>query len=116
MKRMVIIIVLAVIAFPLLVLGGNPENGKRLYAAKCQSCHGKKGDGKGAGGKALIPKPTDFTDAQALAGKKDADLIRAIKEGGRGVGKSPIMGAYGKQFNDDEYNDLVAYIRTFTRK
>ena len=116
MKRMCIIIVLSVLVFPVLALGGNPENGKRLYAAKCQSCHGKKGDGKGVGGKALIPKPTDFTDAQALAGKTDADLIRAIKEGGRAVGKSPIMGAYGKQFKDEEYDDLAAFIRTFTKK
>jgi lipopolysaccharide export system protein LptA len=36
------------------------KEGKRIYEQACASCHGSNGDGKGSGGAALDPRPTDF--------------------------------------------------------
>jgi len=36
------------------------NQGKKLYDQNCATCHGPKGDGKGAVGAALKPPPRDF--------------------------------------------------------
>jgi mono/diheme cytochrome c family protein len=42
------------------------EAGKAIYVQNCQSCHGKKGDGKGPAGIALKPPPPDFSSPEQL--------------------------------------------------
>jgi len=45
-------------------LAGSPElvaKGKELYATNCAVCHGPGGNGDGAGGVALNPKPRNFS-------------------------------------------------------
>ncbi len=59
-------VVLVLGAVPLLatsVGGENYDAGRRLYANKCQFCHGIRGDGKGPAAEALLGHPVDFTDA-----------------------------------------------------
>ena len=36
------------------------KEGKKIYEQVCASCHGSNGDGKGPGGVALNPRPTEF--------------------------------------------------------
>ncbi len=67
----------------------------RLFATSCGWCH--QGGGRVAG---RGPK---------LAGtdKSDEFIIKQIKQG-----KPPGMPAFGKSFNDDQIQAIVAYIRS----
>lgn len=91
---------------------GDPEEGKEKYAVYCASCHGITGEGDGPAAAALAVKPTDLTDGEDLNAESDEFLFKVIKEGGVGVGKSPLMAAWGGQLEDEEIWDLVSYIRT----
>jgi mono/diheme cytochrome c family protein len=82
--------------------------GKLIYAQQCVVCHGIKGKGNGPSGKALNPKPTDFTTASG----DDAEWFKATKLGSKAVGKSAGMeGAAGK-LSDEQIHDVLAYVKT----
>jgi len=40
------------------------DKGRTLYRAKCQFCHGIRGDGKGPAAESLLEHPVDFTDSK----------------------------------------------------
>jgi mono/diheme cytochrome c family protein len=82
-------------------------SGAATYKAKCQMCHGADGMGATPAGKAM--KAIPFNDPQ-IAGKSDAELIAATKNG---KGKMP---AYAAKLSDGDIKAVVAYIRTFARK
>jgi mono/diheme cytochrome c family protein len=86
------------------------------YQSFCAACHGKTGEGNGLSGVSLEVKPMDFDDCAAMAKLSDDTLFKAIKSGGRAVGKSPQMPAAGAAFNDSQIHDLVAYVRSFCKK
>jgi len=82
---------------------GAPE-GKALFAAKCQSCHGPNGEGKPAIAKMFGATIHPFSSKE-VQGKSDADLKKIITAG---QGKmKPIAGIDGQQADD-----IVAFIRT----
>jgi cbb3-type cytochrome oxidase cytochrome c subunit len=41
---------------------GDLPRGQQLYAARCASCHGSRGEGDGPGAAALLPAPTNLTE------------------------------------------------------
>lgn len=87
-------------------LNGTAEAGKDLYVQHCAACHGDDGKGDGPGGRALTPKPTDFT-----AQKQDAErAYTAIKDGGMAVGKSAIMPPFKSSLDDQQIRDVTAYV------
>lgn len=95
--------------------GGDAAAGARLYQKHgCPQCHGSAGKGDGYLLPLLKERPVmrDWTDPEALAGLSDADLIEITEKGGKGVGKSELMLAYGKKMSRDEIEDVVAYIRS----
>jgi mono/diheme cytochrome c family protein len=72
--------------------GANPKQstaalvakGKTSYATNCAACHGELGDGNGAAGAMLNPKPRDLrtTDAkQYKNGSSPEQLYKSITEG-----------------------------------
>lgn len=74
--------------------GAAPFNVERLFATSCGWCHQSGGRVAGRGPKlAGTDKPDDF-------------IIKQIKNG-----KPPGMPAFGKSFNDEQINAIVAYIR-----
>jgi caa(3)-type oxidase subunit IV len=85
------------------------------YTTMCVTCHGPAGHGDGPGAAALNPRPANFGDAAFWAGKQDAELVRAIREGGAAVGKSAAMPAWGSLYDQAQAEALVAYLRTFRR-
>jgi mono/diheme cytochrome c family protein len=89
------------------------EDAKPLYEKNCVACHGASGKGDGPAGKVLKPAPGDF--ATALKGKSDADISKAIKEGGKAVGKAPTMPAYGSKLTDEQIQAVTQYIKGLTK-
>ena len=86
--------------------------GQKLYMTYCSSCHGDKGRGDGAAGKALPVKPADHTDGKLINSFSDEFLINIISKGGAAVGKSSFMPAWGGVLKDKQLQDLLAYIRS----
>lgn len=91
----------------------NAKNGESIYQKKakpmaCQMCHGKKGDGDGKLGKALTPKPRNFTCAASMKKVTAGQMFYIIKNGSKGTG----MVAHKKTLKDKEIWDVVKYIRS----
>jgi mono/diheme cytochrome c family protein len=78
----------------------------------CSSCHGDKGRGDGAAGKALPVKPADHTDGKLMNSLSDEFLMTIIAKGGAAVDKSSFMPAWGGVLKDNQLQDLLAYIRS----
>lgn len=85
--------------------------GKALYRAYCTQCHGLAGNGKGINAPQLAVQPRNHTDRAEMSARSDADLFKAIKEGGQAVNKSILMPNWDGNLSDDEIHDLVAYLR-----
>lgn len=76
----------------------DPVEGRKIYAAQCQNCHGENGVGQ-------IPGTPDFSRGQALF-KPDMTLVQTIKDG------KGMMPAYRGLLTDEELLDVVAFLRT----
>ncbi len=90
----------------------NVANGKKIYlkTAKpmaCKMCHGDKGDGGGKLGKALKPRPRNFTCVATMKKVSAGQMFYIIKNGSKGTG----MVAHKKTLKDKEIWDVVKYIR-----
>lgn len=90
---------------------GNAEAGKKIYDAKCGLCHGAAGKGDGPAGASLNPKATDFTDKTKMS-KSDDELFKSISDGVKGT----AMMGYAGSLSEQERNDVIAHIRTFSKK
>ena len=49
-----------------------------------------------------------------MQARSDADLFKAIKQGGKAVDKSVLMPNWDANMSDDEIRDLVAYLRVLS--
>jgi len=88
------------------------EPGKDLYRTYCWQCHGSQGTGKGINaGDNMSVAPRDHTDAKYMSGRTDAELFKAIKEGGPAVNKSVLMPPWCGVLTDEEIHTLVRYLR-----
>ena len=88
-------------------------HGKILYTKKakpmaCKMCHGDKGAGDGKLGKALTPKPRNFTCAATMKKISAGQMFWVIKNGSKGTG----MVAHKKTLKDKDIWSVVKYIRT----
>ena len=91
------------------VLGGEAEAGEGYYVAQCAGCHGIDGQGDGAQGAGMRPRPTDFTETPMTA----RGAYEVIRDGGRAVGMSPGMPAYRDATDDQTLRDVTAYVLEF---
>lgn len=83
------------------------DAGAALYKTKCAACHGPDGKGETAMGKANKLRDLGSPDVQK---QSDAELTTIIENG---KGKMP---AYGKSLKPEQVKDLVAYIRSLSKK
>src|SRR5690349_1825364 len=108
MKK-IIIITLILSAAALTAAAGDA---KALYEKECAKCHGSDGKGDTRMGKRLGAK--DYTDAKVQEQLKDAEAVKAIKEGLKDKdGKELMKPTEG--VTDDDAKGLVAYMRTFKK-
>ena len=84
-------------------------NGKKLYDANCQSCHGADGKGDGPAGGALNPKPRNYHDTEGWTNGRNFDeMYKTLQEGVPNTG----MTAFEYMPPSDRI-DIIFYIRTF---
>jgi mono/diheme cytochrome c family protein len=92
--------------------------GDALYEARCQSCHGAKGDGRSSLAGQLHPAPTDFTrGAYKLRSTPsgslptDRDLFRTLTRGLHGTAMQPW-----RRLTEIERWALVQKLKTFSSR
>ena len=95
---------------PLSANNRNLKAGKRFYEKgtqpSCASCHGSKGDGKGAMASMFNPPPRNFACSETVNGIPDGQLYWIIKNGSPGTSMPDHRG-----LSDEELWQLVLYIR-----
>lgn len=89
------------------------QEAEQLFKKHCASCHGPSGKGDGPAAKMLKPPPGELGVAAAKA--SEADLAHIIKDGGKAVGRSGSMPAYGKKLNDEQIQSLVQLVKGFSK-
>jgi mono/diheme cytochrome c family protein len=82
---------------------GAPD-GKPIYVAKCQGCHGANGEGKPAIAK-MFNVTLPALGSKEIQAKTDADIKKVITEG---HGKMKPVGG----LEDKQVADVVAFVRT----
>jgi mono/diheme cytochrome c family protein len=92
------------------------QRGGNLYAYYCSVCHGKTGEGDGINSFQLSTPPAKHADAALMSTLSDADIQKVIKGGGPALGRSPQMPPWGRVFTERDVTDLVAFIRTLSKK
>lgn len=92
--------------------GERPDD---IYKTYCWQCHGMLGNGMGVNIPDMSVQPRDHTDAKEMSSRSDEEIFKAIKEGGRSVGKSLLMPAWGGVLSDEEIQSLVVYLRTLCK-
>jgi len=64
---------------------------QQIFQARCSVCHGQFGRGDGPGAAALNPKPQNYGDEAWQKKVTDAEIEKAIVQGGAAVGRSAQM-------------------------
>ncbi|MCB9567287.1 MAG: c-type cytochrome [Myxococcales bacterium] len=71
---------------------GDPQvDAASIWSLRCANCHGPEGRGDGPAGRAISPRPRDFSDAAWQRSVSDARIQRVIVEGGAALGLTPTM-------------------------
>ena len=88
--------------------GGSPEEGERIYAKHCGSCHGEAGLGDGPTARLAGIKPANLP--VAVREKSRAEILGTISKG-----RQP-MPAFGHILTDAEREAVYEYLRTLPEK
>ena len=88
-------------------------NAPQMYGIVCGSCHGAAGDGTGAAGLALNPRPANFTDPAFWATRDMARITNVITNGAASVGGSALMVGWSASFTPEQIQELADYVATF---
>ena len=95
----------------------NLDNGKAVWNNGCIACHGA--DGKGAPETSTVfTRPDtwpDMTRCDQTTPEPDSAYKAVILHGGRGLGFSQIMPAFGDLLTTEQIDDVIAYLRTFCK-
>ena len=106
---------LILILVPSLVLaevGGEATKGREIYKERCVLCHGSKGHGWDWDKKAARPPVPVPNLVNVVPDRSDDQLMTVIRDGGKGVGLTSFMPAFGFNMNEQDIKDVVAYLRS----
>lgn len=106
--------VLLMIAPGAMAAQGDPEKARPIFNQMCAGCHGTSGNGQEGTKSGFVPRVPTLADKAYMASVPDDYLTMIIKKGGAYMGKIAAMPAWETKLSDDEINDIVALIRTFT--
>lgn len=98
-------------AAPAAGAGSGSADGAALYARYCAACHGADGGGDGPNARHLPVPPTAHADSAYMSRRPDDALFDAVYAGGRIMGRSHRMPAWGRTLSGEEIRALVAYMR-----
>ena len=87
------------------------RQGQPLFIHYCAACHGVSGDGDGYNADQLDKEPAELSSQKFIAKKKNKQIYRVIKFGGRASKKSHLMPLFGHTLSEEEIWSLVAYVR-----
>ncbi len=96
---------------PATPLGQSQRRGQGVYEHYCQICHGHQGRGDGFNSSTLTSPPRNFTDDAFWSQTTDEELTSTIADGGKSVGKSNLMPAWGLTLDRQQIRDVTAYLR-----
>lgn len=91
------------------------DAGAALYASHCAACHGAEGRGDGWNAGFLDTTPARHADSAAMSLRTDDTLYDGIHAGGRVLGGSAEMPAFGGSLEPQQIRALVGHIRTLCR-
>jgi len=88
---------------------GNADDGQRLYAANCASCHGPQGEGK---------EGPQLHNQVLLTHATDRYLVETVRRGRRGTSMPGFAnpGSAHRQLADAEIEAIVTFLRTWEVK
>jgi mono/diheme cytochrome c family protein len=81
---------------------GNADAGKKIFLAKCETCHGQDGSADTPVGKSLKAADLRSPDVQK---KPDSDFYAQVE---KGKGKMP---GFAAALNKTQIDDVIAYVR-----
>jgi hypothetical protein len=105
-------------ALSLLALGPEvvmPTDPGELYSKACALCHGAAGEGLAVDHPSYAsfdPPPADLSDPLFNSREPAADWFLVTKYGGKRLGLSSQMPAYGEAFDDEQIHAVVGYMKT----
>ena len=91
--------------------------GKDIFIAKCELCHGEKGDGKGPASANLALKPADLTDGKMVAEMAGNFWLWRVSEGGLVEpfkSKGSVMPAWKGSLSMEDRWAVIAYAHTLS--
>ena len=103
----------ALVAYAIEAAEGTPiEAGQLIYSDNCADCHGDLGEGgsnPARPGDIIAPIST----AEYLRTRDDGTIRSIISQGQPNFGMSPFGSAFGGPLDDEEIDNLVAFIRSW---
>jgi mono/diheme cytochrome c family protein len=97
---------------PLAVNDAVLANGKKLFASKCERCHGATAKGDGPDGDPAHAEDMDLTVAARAARNPDGVVFYKIWNGRA----SPKMPTFSEELTKEQVWALVAYVQTLRAK
>jgi len=97
---------------PLTVNDSVLANGKKLFASKCQRCHGASGKGDGPDGDPAHADDMNLTNPAGTARNPDGVVFYKIWNGR----SSPKMPTFSEELTKDQAWSIVAYVQTLRAK
>lgn len=84
-----------------------PREARQIFATRCATCHGARGEGDGRMAKLLrTPPPADLT----RSGASLDDVVEIITAGGAAVDRSPNMPPWGQELLPEQIDSLARYV------
>ncbi len=92
----------------------DPAQGRRIFETHCVACHGPAGhpDPDSALVQALGVTPANFSDALFNSREPADDWRIVIAHGGPALGFSDKMPAFGETLDQQQIEDVLAYVKT----